>query len=254
MRRMLALIIGILLAALPLRAEEIVSGLSQTRVSIDASFDGTSILIYGAAAREDKPPAWPLLQVIVTVEGPVQPVVVRQKERVAGIWINQGWVAFDDAPSFYAVMTTGPLDEVLSIEEDKRLAVSIPDKIGALRLGAGAGPASDYLAALQRVRAEAGSYRLAPNTVLLLQQSLFRTEVALPANLIEGQYKVRIILTRGGAVVDLQESQITVSKEGLERFLFRMAQDQPLLYGLISLLLAVIAGGGASEVFRRLRL
>lgn len=243
-----------LLVALPGRAEEIVSGLSQTRVSIDASFDGSSILIYGAATREEKPPSWPLLQVIITVEGPVQPIVVRQKSRVAGIWVNRGWVAFDDAPSFYAVMTTGALDEILTDEEDAKYSVSIPREIGALRLGAGAGAARDYLEALQRIRAGSGSYRLAPNAVLLLEQSLFRTEVILPANLIEGGYKVRIFLTRGGVVVDMQESQITVSKEGLERFLYRMAQDQPLLYGLISLLLAAIAGGVAAEAFRRLRL
>ena len=251
--RVLALALGLLLAA-PGQAEEIVSGLSQTRVSIDASFDGTSILIYGAATREEKPPVWPLLQVIVTVEGPVQPIVVRQKERVAGIWINQGWVAFDEAPSFYAVMTTGPLDEILSEAEDARLNVSIPRGIGAYRLGSGSGAASDYLAALQRIRGKNGIYHLAANSVLLLQQSLFRTEVALPANLIEGDYVVRILLTRGGEVVDAQESRITVSKEGLERFLFRMAQDQPLLYGVISLILAAVAGGGAAEIFRRFRL
>ena len=248
------LLIWLVLIALPLRAEEIVSGLSQTKVAIDASFDGTSILIYGAATREEKPPVWPLLQVIITVEGPVQPIVVRQKARVAGIWVNQGWVAFDGAPSFYAVMTTGALDDILSEDEDVKHSISIPREIGAVRLGAASGAATEYLAALQRIRGAAGSYRLDLNSVLLLQQSLFRTQVVLPANLIEGDYRVRIFLTRGGAVVDMQDSQITVSKEGLERFLFRMAQDQPLLYGLIALLMAVVAGGGASELFRRLRL
>ena len=248
------LLIWLVLIALPLRAEEIVSGLSQTKVAIDARFDGTSILIYGAATREEKPPVWPLLQVIITVEGPVQPIVVRQKARVAGIWVNQGWVAFDGAPSFYAVMTTGALDDILSEDEDVKHSISIPREIGAVRLGAASGAATDYLAALQRIRGAAGSYRLDLNSVLLLQQSLFRTQVVLPANLIEGDYRVRIFLTRGGAVVDMQDSQITVRKEGVERFLFRMAQDQPLLYGLIALLMAVVAGGGASELFRRLRL
>ncbi len=240
----LVILIFLMAFALPLRAEEIVSGLSRTRVSIDASFDGTSILIYGAAMREQKPPVWPLLQVIITVEGPVQPVVVRQKARVAGIWVNRDWVAFDNAPSFYAVMTTGALNEILSEAEDARLGVSIPKVIGAARPGARSGSAAEYLAALQRIRRSTGSYLLGTSAVLLLQQSLFRTEVTLPVNLIEGDYKVRILLTRGREVVDIQESQITVSKAGLERLLSRMAQDQPLLYGLIALLLAAVAGGG----------
>ncbi len=248
------LILILVLITAPLRAEEIVSGLSQTRVSINASFDGTSILIYGAAMRAEKPPSWPLLQVIITVEGPVTPIVVWKKQKVAGIWINRGWVALDDAPSFYAVMTTGALDEILSLAEDEKYHVSIPREIGGVRLGAGSGAASDYLTALQRIRGADGTYRLAPNAVLLLQQSPFRTEVALPANLIEGDYKVRIFLTRGGAVVDMQESVISVGKDGLERFLYRLAQDEPGLYGIISLLMAALAGWGASEAFRRLRL
>ncbi|MBC7479604.1 MAG: TIGR02186 family protein [Pseudorhodobacter sp.] len=246
------LILCLLLAA-PVRAEQIVSGLSESRVSINASFDGTAILIYGAAMRDAPPPSWPLLQVIVTVEGPVVPIVVRHKARVAGIWINQGAMAIEGAPSFYSVMSTGPLADILSPEEDRLHRVSIPMEIGTVRMKAGAGATSDYLAAFARIKEASGTYLLAPDSVLLLQQSLFRTEVTLPANLVEGEYRVRIFLTRGGKVVDLQESQIEVSKAGVERLLFRMAQDQPLLYGLVALLIAAVAGWGASELFRRMR-
>jgi hypothetical protein len=44
-----------------------------------------------------------------------------------------------------------------------------------------------------------------------------------------------------------------VRKEGLERFIFNLAQQQPLLYGLISLVLAALAGWGASVAFRFVR-
>ena len=250
---MMRLLVLCLLLAAPVRAEQIVSGLSESRVSINASFDGTAILIYGAAMRDAPAPSWPLLQVIVTVEGPVVPIVVRQKQRVAGIWINQGAMTIEGAPSFYAVMSTGALGDILSPDEDRLHRVSIPMEIGTVRMKAGAGATSDYLAAFARIKQASGAYLLAPDSVLLLQQSLFRTEVMLPANLVEGEYRVRIFLTRGGRVVDLQESQIEVSKAGVERLLFRMAQDQPLLYGLIALLIAALAGWGASELFRRMR-
>jgi uncharacterized protein (TIGR02186 family) len=245
-------VLAILLALIagPLKAEEIVSGLSQSLVSINANFDGTAILIYGAAVREAPPPSWPLLQVIITVEGPAVPVVVRQKERVAGIWINRGSLAVPLAPSFYAVMATGDLGDILSKDEDAQYKISIPQEIG---LTGASGSDATYLEALQRIRKASGSYQLSKDTVLLLQQSLFRTEVALPSNLIEGDYRVRIFLARGGKVIDMQESQIRVSKDGVERFLFNLAQEQPLIYGLVSLLMAALAGWGASEVFRRMR-
>ena len=251
---MIRLLLALMLWAGSVQAEEIVSGLSQSRVSINANFDGTAILIYGAAVREAPPPDGPLLQVIITVEGPSAPVVVRHKERVAGIWINQGMVRVDSAPSFYAVATTGDLADILSQTDDLRYRISLPYVIRAIGISSEAPDAPSYVEALQRIRKVEGNYLLGQNSVLLLQQALFRTEILLPANLIEGSYRVRIFLTRAGRVIDTQESQIDVRKAGLERFLFNLAHEQPLVYGLASLLLAALAGWGASEIFRRLRL
>jgi uncharacterized protein (TIGR02186 family) len=89
--------------------------------------------------------------------------------------------------------------------------------------------------------------------VSLTDETLFRADVALPANLTEGDYRVRMFLTRGGTVVDFREEVINVRKEGLERFIHNLAHEQPLLYGLLSLLLAVGAGWGASAAFRLIR-
>ncbi|MEO6299447.1 MAG: TIGR02186 family protein [Paracoccaceae bacterium] len=250
---MIRLIVALFLLATPVAAEEIVSGLSQSQVAINANFDGSAILIYGAATRTSPPPDWPLLQVIITVEGPSSPLIVRHKERVAGIWINQGAVEMEDAPSFYAVATTGDLSDILSKSEDDHYAITVEHSLRAVDSASDTLNPKDYVAAAQRIRTVSDAYRLDRNSVLLLQQSLFRTEVTLPANLIEGIYKVRIFLTRGGKVIDMQESQINVQKAGLERFLFNLAQQQPLIYGLVSLLLAGLAGWGASEAFRRLR-
>ena len=104
-----------------------------------------------------------------------------------------------------------------------------------------------------RVRESEGRYRLNERSVQFTQGTLFRSDVVLPANLTEGLYVVRIFLTRDGEVVDRIERQINVRKEGLERFLFNMSRDQPLIYGLLSLLIAVIAGYGASAAFRLMK-
>ncbi|MBI1171508.1 hypothetical protein GC209_08915 [bacterium] len=249
---MIRILAALLLMALPLRAEEIVSGVSQTGVSITTSFDGAAILIYGAAIRDAPAPDGPLMEVIITVEGPETPLVIRKKERVAGIWVNRGAVKIASAPSYYAVATTGDLTDILKPAEDEKYHISVAQKIQAS--GVAVADQADYLAALQRIKVASGSYKLARETVLLLRQALFRTDVTLPANLVEGTYKVRIFLTRGGMVVDQQDSQIEVRKEGIERTLYRLAMDQPLEYGILSLALALLAGLAASELFRRLRL
>ena len=246
---------GLLLQGAPAWAEgeKIVSGLSQYRVAITANFDGSEIMIYGAVKRDAPPPKGPPLEVIITVEGPAAPLVIRRKERVAGIWLNATSVTVQAAPSFYAVATSGQMDKVLSVTDDLRHKISLKNTIRAIGRATEADTPTDFLAALERIRGEDGSYRLMQGKVQLVDETLFRADIALPANLTEGNYKVRMFITRGGRVIDIKERLIGVRKAGLERTLYIMAHDQPLLYGLISLALAAIAGWAASAGFRLLR-
>jgi Putative transmembrane protein (Alph_Pro_TM) len=54
-------------------------------------------------------------------------------------------------------------------------------------------------------------------------------------------------------VVSSYETSIDVRKVGLERWLFVLSRQQPMLYGLMSLAIAIAAGWGASAAFRLAR-
>lgn len=248
-----AALLSLLLATAALADESIVSGLSQNRVSITADFVGSEILVYGAVKRDAPAPEGSPLEVIVTVEGPATPLTVRRKERVAGIWINNASVRVDSAPSFFAVATTGPLSHILSDTENLRFNITIERVIRAVGITAEAEKAGEFLLALLRVRTQEDRYRILEGKVELTEDTLFRTDVELPANLIEGEYKVRIFLLRDQKVVAHQERVVGVRKVGLERFIFNLAHQQPLIYGLVSLVLAALAGWGASAAFRLMR-
>jgi uncharacterized protein (TIGR02186 family) len=247
---MLRLALLLLALALPARAEEVVAALSQNRVSIDTNFDGSEILVFGAIKRETPAPEGPL-HIIVTITGPSEPVLVRRKSRVLGIWVNTEQVEIDRAPAFYAVATTGPWDEAITDTEDLRHRISIGRAIRSV--GASVADSPSFTEALIRLRLRSDLYQTDISTVTLTEATLFQTSVALPANLTEGDYTVRLFLTREGRVIDAQETVIFVQKVGLERFIFTLAHDQPLLYGLLSLAIAVGAGWGASAAFRYLR-
>lgn len=240
------------LLAAPLRAEEVVLGLSQDSVRISTDFDGSEILIFGAIKRETALDADPL-QVIVTVAGPHVPVMVRRKARVAGIWINTAEVEVDSAPTFYAVATSAPWQEVISDTEDLRHRVSIPRAIRSVGAPMHVQDSQAFTEALMRIREGRGTYQLLESHVTLREQTLFDTRIAMPANLTEGNYPTRIFLTRNGRVISSYETEIAVRKVGIERWLFNLSQQQPLLYGLMSIALAVIAGWGASAAFRAIR-
>lgn len=250
MIRAALILLATLWATLAAAQEEVVLGLSQNRVQINARFDGSEILIFGAVKRETPIPETPL-EVIVTVAGPSTPVTVHRKDRVFGIWVNAESVEIDRAPSFYAVAASGPITDVLSHTEDLRHSVTVPRAVRSV--GSEARDPVAFTVALIRIRRDEGIYATLPGAVEVDQQTLFDTSIALPANLIEGAYAVRVLLMRDKQVVSEFETAIEVHKVGLERWLYNLAQDHALLYGLLSLVIAVAAGWLASTVFRLLR-
>lgn len=250
---MLRTLLLALAAALPAHAEEVVAGLSQTEISITTNFEGSEILIFGAVKRESPIPRDPPLEVVVTVEGPSEPIVVRRKDRQYGIWMNVESAFIDQAPSFYAVATSGPWDTVISDTEDLRHKVSVNRAIRAVGVASEVADVDDFTGALIRIRESRQLYQTNVGTVDLNEATLFDTRVRLPANLTEGDYRTRFFLTRGGRVLDVHETVIDVRKVGLERFLFNLSREQPLVYGLLSLAIAIAAGWSASAFFRYLR-
>ncbi|MDA7964067.1 TIGR02186 family protein [Ruegeria sp.] len=252
---MLRWIAALCLLCLPAAAaeEQVVLGLSQDRVSITANFDGSEILIFGAVKREAPIPPGPPLEVIVSVVGPSEPVTVRRKERKLGIWVNTDSVLVDSAPSFYAVATSAPFNDILTDTEDLRYRVSIERAIRSVGAAMHIRGAQEFADAVIRIREAEDLYSIRENTVAVDEQTLFRTSIEMPADLTEGDYLARIFLTRGGEVVSQFETVIDVRKVGLERFLYNMSREQPIWYGLMSLAIAIAAGWGASTAFRLLR-
>ena len=244
---------AVLVSATAAQAESLVTGVSQDDVQITADFTGSDILVYGAVRREGPAPQTPPLHVIVTLEGPANAVVVRRKERKLGIWVNGAATEIGDVPSYFAIASTGPLDQILMHEEDLRHNIGIDRRLRVTKMNAGAMDFPKFVQAALRIRGASGAFTADPKGVQLAEDTLFRVDFALPANLIEGDFRVRLFLLRGGKVIDVQEQTIDVRKTGIERQLTVMAHQQPLIYGILSLLMAVIAGWGASELFRLLR-
>lgn len=248
MTRILTLFATLLALAVPAKAEEIVAGLSQNAVQITATFVGSEILIFGAVKRDAPAPEGDL-GVAIVVEGPSHPITVRRKARRMGIWVNTDAVNVTSAPSFYAISTSAPFSEVVSDNVDQLLHISIPESVRIFHSPDVNDPES-FAEAVRRIRADQGLYSLDEGGVRVTENTLFDARFELPANLTEGLYIARIYLTRGGRVVTTEIQEIDVHKVGLERWLYNLAHEQSVLYGLMSLAIAVAAGWGASAFFR----
>ncbi|MEM1298719.1 MAG: TIGR02186 family protein [Pseudomonadota bacterium] len=248
MRLLAAICLGLLLLALPARAENtVVGGLSQHSVSLTTGFSGSELFVYGAV--KGAPDTYPL-DVVITITGPSAPIVVRKKERQFGIWINGRGVTVDEAPSFYAVASTKKFREIVSYTADLQYKIGIDQVIRLVDAPDWVEDREAYRKAVVRIKETDGLYAFLPNSVRMFENTLFETRIKLPANLVEGDYGARIFLIRNKEVLDVFDDRIEVRRAGVGRWIYTAAQEHPAPYGIASILVALAAGWLASAFFR----
>ncbi len=221
----------------------LITDLSTHLITINSSFTGTDLLIYGAVEGGG--------DIVVVVRGPAEPVVVRRKERILGVWVNSASVGFARVPSYYAVAATRNLNEI-----------STPSILGRLRLGFEQlrfEPETDmpsavvptFRTAMIEQRQRAGLFHDQTERVVFLGPKLFRVEFELPANVSVGTYQAEVYLFRNNQVVAAVSTPLYVKKSGLEQGLFDMSRQQSALYGVLAIVLSLAAGWIGNFVMRR---
>ncbi|MBZ9705788.1 TIGR02186 family protein [Mesorhizobium sp. B2-1-8] len=247
-----------LTAAAPAKAqtpltESIQIGLSTDAVSITAGFSGADLTIFGSLENPD-----PLVarqgryDVIVVLEGPPKPVVVRRKDRVLGVWVNLDSETFENVPVSYSVATTRPLQDITEPNSYRQLS------LGASNLymqpaDAGDSPATieEFTAALRERKTATGLYSENVGGVQFLSQNLFRATVRLAPNVPVGTHKARAFLFKSGLFVKESSAQLEIRKSGFEQSIFRVAHDYSFLYGVFAISLAMVTGWLGRLVFRK---
>lgn len=250
MRRALALVLAVLALALILRPDEgraqgLAADISDHLIAITTAFTGTTVTLFGVSEKS--------ADVIVTVIGPREEQVVRRKDRVAGIWINVQDMAFVNVPDYYFVASSRPIDQIVHADNRARLELGL-DHLALRPVEAEGRDISDIEAfrdALIRNKQRMGLYSPQPGAVRFVSDKLFRTNVPFPANVPPGIYQVQVFEIVDGQVADAQRSTLVISKIGLEAEVFDFAQNRAPLYGIVAIIISIIAGWLAGIIFRR---
>lgn len=238
--------------AAPVR-ETINIGISSTEIAIVPDFAGTDVTVFGAIEGVD-----PSLlakggyDIVVALEGPRDRITMRRKERVAGIWINRHSVVFEAMPESYSMASTRDLADIASDLELVTHAVGLPRaRIVPSSFSGRAEEVALYRDAFLKLKETARLYQSNPGGVKFVSSSLFAATIHIPADIPNGAHTIRAYLFKQGKVIDEKSLKMNVVKTGIEEAITAAAFDQPLLYGMFSVLLAVLTGWTASLVFRK---
>ena len=242
------------LAAVPAEAAgkvKLVNALSKEEVLIESNFVGTNIVLFGSIEKEDGRRPDGDYDVVVVVRGPAEDVVARRKERMFGIWVNTDSVAYRAVPSYFVTLSSRSMELLADPKILDREQIGLLHLAFDPRNDPGGLDSLAFTQAVLRLMIEEGLYREEPGAVEKMTPTLFRTRIPLPANISTGYYHATIHVFQDGELLASDVLGFVVRKIGFEAAVFDLARQQPLIYGILAVFMAIFMGWFAGVVFRR---
>jgi len=229
----------------------LVPDVSARSIEIRYSFSGAQLLLFGAilypGGRVPTRPA----DIVVVLKGPVEPIIVREKQKIAGIWMNADSNRFRSAPSFYAVASSRPVRDLV----DERTASIFELGLQSLQLSPGGGALPEkerrFEAGLLDLRRRQALYAEHPNGVEISGGVLYRAHLSIPSQVPVGTYTAETFLIDRGKVIAAATREVAIGKGGFERYVALAARQHGFLYGLAAVSLSLVLGWAAAMAFRR---
>lgn len=249
--RLLLLLIATFALARSADAQSLVFGTSDPTISIHSNFAGETITLFGNVEPSvDGVAPSGSYDVVMVVRGPVAERVVRRKSRQLGIMLNADYALYSGLPSFYRVVSSRPLQTILpsDIIEERRMTL---DALARAALEETSGNVAMFDSELVRLMEEASLFSTDERGVAFLSPTFFAARVGLPANVPNGIFLAQTFVVQNGEIVAERAQRFFVQKSGFERFIGEAATDQPLLYGLACVALALFTGWMGGVLFRR---
>jgi uncharacterized protein (TIGR02186 family) len=243
----------LLLTTIPAGAEGLVTTVSNTSVQITSSFDGAVISLFGnIEADPGAPDPQGPFNIIITITGPLQDRVARLKTNVFGIWTNTDQTIFRKFPSFYAVLSSGKLNTIADLQLLAEEAIQPEDQALIASQDSAGAKASLFGQQLVRLMEEQGHFITEEDEVRFLSTTAYVAQVTLPSDVPNGNFLAHtIVLDKNKHKVAENTQGFSVRKTGFENFVFVASRQQPLLYGIVCVVLALGTGWLAGVVFRR---
>jgi uncharacterized protein (TIGR02186 family) len=227
----------------------LVPEVSQHEVEVRQGFTGTELLLFGAILNPEGTRAGGDYDIAVVLKGPTESVLVREKRRFAGLWVNANSTGFRSAPLFYAVASSRPIRDIV----DEKTAAIYELGLPSLQLSPigqiDPKEQARFASGLVDLNRRGQLYQEQDRGVKLSEQVLYQARINLPSSVPTGLYTAETFAIQKGRVVASAISRVEVRKIGMEGAIVRFADQQSFWYGLLAVSVSILMGWVAGRLF-----
>ncbi len=227
--------------------------LTPQTIEMGAFYNGAPIRMEGTIPKGS--------QVIVIIRGATKDEVFNKKGRVGPIWINVDKVHVTGTPSLFLRFSSEDMHTFLdrkTIDAYELDELSVTERM-RIRTSHGE-PSAEYRELIQNsyleLKKKDGTYRRVANRVHMAEVNGVTHYMLLfnwPKTAPPGSYQVELYACRDRAIVGRSGTVLRLVEVGFPAFIANLAHQHPWEYGVVAVVVAVLAGFGIDAVASRLR-
>jgi len=214
------------------------------RINITLKYSGEKVTLFG----ETEENALIIARLVSVGE---ETTKLNKKGRRGFLWMNVKTLELTHVPALYIVQTSGAL---AALPDDLLVRTGSDRKYAAIRAGAKftpEDPEEDVLmSGYIRLKEKQGLYAIREDPVQTIKGRLFKSVFFMPSNAPAGVYQFDVFAIKGNAVIASGSTEIWLGKVGIENWVTSFAKNHGLLYGILAVAAALLAGIGVGLVFR----
>ncbi|HIJ89973.1 MAG: TIGR02186 family protein [Desulfobulbaceae bacterium] len=246
----LAAVVLLGLGSLPVSAAQALTcSVTPDNIPITFTYHGAVLSITGQSASTD--------DLIVTITSEPADTALKFKEKVGGlVWMKKGTLEFKDAPRIYLLQSTAELSRILGAAERNQNLLGYEALRGRIRIEDSAGNQADgkWFDEYLKFKKQEKVYDIQEGAVVRqhgVEGNTYMVDVAWPYQAPPGVYTVDVLAARDGKIVDRASTHFEVKSVGMTAFLSKMAFDQAGLYGIMAVIIALVAGLAVGAIFKK---
>ena len=188
-------------------------------------------------------------EAVIRITGHEEESRLKKKGRVMGVlWMNLGSVEFHNIPGVFLLYKSKQTDDqrvgeidISAVRRKAEIVSEYQDKDALFE---------EFV----KLKKKSGLYNTVENGIHYEKENngmkSFSASIKLPSALPQGDYTLEVFALAGDGITGYSKKDLEVKQTGMPAFIANLAFDHGTLYGILSVIVAIIAGLLTGTIFK----